>query len=404
MKKFVYQINNNECGYASLKMLLTIVLKDSSYLFLPHHEDKKHQYDLLELKEIAKANGVVLAGYVINNQRDLLNLKTPFILVKTLASGAKHAVVVKRIHKHFAIIYDPAYGKKLVRNKKYFAVNENVEVLTVESHSFVSRTFEVSPLLENKDMIKIILLEVLAILSYFLSVYFLSKEYSIIIPVVLMVVGALFAIIYKASTFTTMKKFDEQYIDYTYDINKEIREENYRLLHKTKSGLLSTTSNIILTLSSALLINVVLILQNVRDAYVITSAIFLLVIDLLFISPRIKNKSIDLEELEQQTLASNQISQEDYLNNYSDIKESTYKIARLINLKRIVMYFILLLISVIFSRLTGNTDVYYVIFHFAMCMFTYVSLDNVYRMIDTSKENQINLVKFYNLINEKRTK
>lgn len=404
MKNFVYQINRNECGYASLKMLLAIVLKDDDYLYLPHQENKNHQYDLLELKEIAKANGVLLAGYIINNQHDLLNLKAPFIFIKTLANGSKHAVVVKKMNKTFATILDPALGKKTVLSKKYFEINNNVEVLTVESHSFVSHSFSITPLLENKDLIKIISMEILAVMSYFLSAYFLGKEFDMIIPIILMGVGALFAILYKVIGFSVMKKFDEQYIEYTYHKDKRKREENYRLLHKTKSGLLSTTSNIILTLSSALLINVILILQNTYAVFIIISTGILILFDLAFISPRIKNKSYDLEELERTTLEKEDMSEEEYLNNYNEIKENTYKIARLIDLKKIIMYFILLVVTVVFSRLTGNTDVYFVIFHFAMCMFTYVSLDNVYKMLDTSKENQINQVKFYNLINEKKEK
>lgn len=404
MKDFVYQINSNECGYASLKMLLTLVLKDSSYLFLPHAEDKNHQYDLLELKEIAKANGVLLSGYIINNEYDLLKLKTPFIFIKTLANGNKHAVVVKKLYKSFAIIYDPAIGKKTVRAKKYFAFTGNVEVLTVESHSFVNHTFEIKPLLNNKDLVKIMIFEILAIASYFFSAYFLGGDYDIIIPIILMVVGALLAIVYKVYTYKIMKKFDEEYIQYTYHPNKNKRETNYRLLHKTKSSLLSSTGNIILTLSSALLINVILILQNVYAAFIIISAGVLVLLDGILVSPKIKIKSYDLEQLERLTIEKDNITEEEYLNNYEEIKENTYKIARLIDLKRIIMYFVLLIITVIFSRLTGNTDVYYVIFHFAMCMFTYVSLDNVYKMLDNSKENQINQVKFYNLINEKKTK
>ncbi|MCQ2796013.1 MAG: cysteine peptidase family C39 domain-containing protein [Bacilli bacterium] len=404
MKDFVYQINQNECGYASLKMLLAIVLKDSAYLFLPHHEDKNHQYDLLELKEIAKANGVLLAGYIINNQHDLLNLKTPFIMVKTLANGGKHAVVVKKIYKSLAIVYDPALGKKTVRTKKYFSLNHNVEVLQVESHSFVSRTFDMKPLLSNKERAKNITCEVLAIMFYFFATYFLGKEFDIIIPLVLMVIGALFSIIFKGVSISTMKRFDEEFIEFTYSNNLTKREENYRLMHKTKSGLLNSTTNIILTLSSSLLINVILILQNTIAVYIIISSLALVVIDAAFIDPWIKNKSYDLEKLESSILKKENLTKEEYLNNYSEIKDMTYKIARLVGLKRLIGYFILLILTLVLSRMSGSVDIYFVIFHFTMCMFTYVSLDNVYKMVDTSKENQINQVKFHNLINENTKK
>ena len=404
MKDFVFQTNQNECGFASLKMLLAIVQKDSNYLYLPRLNDDNHQYSLLELKEIAKTSGVLLSGYIINNEHDLLNLKTPFIFVKTLASGCKHAVLVKKIYKSFAYIYDPALGKKIVLSKKYFAISSGVEVLTVESHSFALRNFEIKPLMNNKDKIKILLFEILAVFSYFLSAFFIQKQFDIIIPVILMVAGALLAIVYKASSFTVMKRFDEEYITYTYHPSLKKREENYRLMHKTKSGLLNTTCNIVVTLSSALLVNVILILQNTFTVFVILSSGVLVLIDVMFISPRIKNKSNDLEILERSTLDNEKLSEDQYLNNYSEIKDSTYKIARLVGLKQIIMYFILLILTVLLSQLTGNKDIYFIIFHFAMCMFTYISLDNVYKMVDTNKENQINQVKFYNLINEKREK
>lgn len=404
MKDFVYQINNNECGYASIKMLLAIVLEDSNYLYMPHKEDKNHQYDLLELKEIAKANGVALAGYVINNQHDLLNLKTPFIFIRTLANGNKHAVVVKKIYKHFAMVYDPAIGKKLVSNKKYFAFTENVEVLTVESHSFVEQKFKVEPLIKNITRFKIVGFECLAIIFYFLAAYFLDDIYEILIPIILICVGAIFAITFQASSFNTMKRFDDTYIEFTYSNDIRKREENYKLMHKTKSGILNTTSRIFLILSSTLLINILLIIKNAISLYIIVSSLVLIVIDFLFIDPRVKSKSNDLEALENANLKDEKLSKDEYLNNYSEIKENTYKIARLLNFKRLMGYFALLVITLLISQLTDNIGVYFVIFHFAMCMFTYSSLDNVFRMVDQSKENQINQVKFYNLINEKEEK
>ena len=58
---FIYQGNNFDCGYASLKMLLANVHNDKNYLYLSN-EKKDESYSLSDLVNIGKKYGVNLIG------------------------------------------------------------------------------------------------------------------------------------------------------------------------------------------------------------------------------------------------------------------------------------------------------------------------------------------------------
>ena len=56
---YISQLNQSDCGFASLKMLLANVLKNEDYLYLK--QDEEHgPYNYFELIQIASDYGCVL--------------------------------------------------------------------------------------------------------------------------------------------------------------------------------------------------------------------------------------------------------------------------------------------------------------------------------------------------------
>lgn len=406
MRDFIYQTNVNECGFASLKMMLTHLTKDERYLYLVPTKKNNEMYSLYDLKNIAYQYGLNLEGYFINNQNDFLTINTPFIYVYQLKDGNKHAVFVKKIGKFISKIYDPSLGRHYYLNKKIIKeITSGVEILKiVDFHLINNEKLHTPKLIERKTFIKIYTLEILAILAYFLSAYYVDQESYFLYPIIFIVIGVLLAIFYKLSIYKAMKQFDEQFIHYTFDENSNKREDNYRLMHATKSGLLSTTSNMIITLISALAINVILIANNLYALFVLITCLFLVLFDTIFILPSVKKKMVILEHDERKLFLNNKLTKIQYLNNYGLVKNKTYKIARLIDLKKIVMYFLLLVMVLLMSAITNNANIFFVLFYLAMSLFTYMSFDNVTNMIFKNKEIAINQTKFYTLINEKTQK
>ena len=89
---YIKQIQNDDCGFACLKMLLAEINKDKDYLFLP--QDEKHgPYSLMQLVGIASNYGVALSAFRATDKTTVSNcLNFPFIAIIRLKNGGKHAL------------------------------------------------------------------------------------------------------------------------------------------------------------------------------------------------------------------------------------------------------------------------------------------------------------------------
>ncbi|MCQ2794410.1 MAG: cysteine peptidase family C39 domain-containing protein [Bacilli bacterium] len=397
MKTFVYQTHAHECGFACLKMLLAHLYHDSRFLYLPHPKHENN-YSLFELKELAKPYGLLLAGYLHKDLTEIKKEKTPFILVKTLGNGSKHALLIKRIGKHFTYLYDPEYGKRLVRTKKLFRnLNNGMEVLVVENFIHREIKLKIPTLVSAQNQVILVGLETVSILCYFFSAIFISPEWNMIYPIVIISLGIIFAIIYRAYTYTLMKRFDEKYIIYTYQADPKARRENYELMHNTKSGLFSNLNNIVLDIMSALAVNTILILNNYYSIYIIVTSLVLVILGHFLVNPFIERNAHKVERLETRLFA-NDLDKNTYLTSYTRVKEKSYKTASLIDLKRLVSYFVLLMMTFLMSEITHYAHIEFIIYNFAMCLFTYTCLEMALKGITSYWQNGINKTKFYDLI------
>lgn len=402
MKDFIYQTNKNDCGFAAIKMLLAITYKNSSYLYLPTNKRENEQYTLLELKEIAKSHGLLLAGYQISDVSHLPNNKKPFIIAKKGEGNNKHAILVKRMYKKYSYIYDPNEGKKYISNKELFnGIDDKMEMLIVETSHEINTPDIKTNLVSSKDKTWLLICELGSVFAYFISAYFIKPNKHFLYPMILAVVGVILAMIYKIYTLNYMKKFDEEYISITYDNDYKIREEKYRLLHATKEGLFSNIYQIVLYISSALAVNVVLIIENYYAVFIIIASTLLTFIEVLVINPRIKKKMKEIEIDEKFMLDNKELNKDEYENAYNDIKERSYKVAKKVEMKKILSLFILLILTIFMSGIFEQANVYYVLFYFTFCLFTYTSFSNAFNMAEKNKDNIINETKFLNLINKK---
>jgi len=111
---FCYQLYDDDCGFACLKMLLACINNDKNYLFLENYKENG-KYSFLELVNIASKYNLRLKGYCFNN---IDNIKTPFIcLIKGEISY--HYVLVTSVYKNFVLYNDPALGKRIVIKKRF---------------------------------------------------------------------------------------------------------------------------------------------------------------------------------------------------------------------------------------------------------------------------------------------
>lgn len=107
MQKRIQQLYHDDCGYASLKMLLCHFYHQEDYLYLINPKDNG-SYNFLELANEGKKWGVSLKGYQID---DYTKLTFPCLaLIKQ--KGMNHIIMVLNIKKKKVYLLDPSSKKK----------------------------------------------------------------------------------------------------------------------------------------------------------------------------------------------------------------------------------------------------------------------------------------------------
>lgn len=405
MKDFIYQVDSKECGYACVKMLLAQINKNENFLYLPRFNGTDEAYSLFDLIAFTKKYGVILTGYQIKGFNALNNERAPFIYIKTLANNSKHALLIKKKWRYFAYVYDPANGKKISLIKKEFSdCVYGVEILSVEASQTASLNVVVPKLISKRDQYTIVLLNIGALITFFFAAYFVNENADMLMPIVFIVIGVILAIIHRVYMYKTMQKFDEEFIAITFDSDTMVRESNYRLMHKVKAGLFTSYSRFLVSLFTALAINLVLILKDRRSFIILIASLLAALIDNFFISSIIKKRSEEIFQLEQHLLSNDKKSEEEYLNEYAQIKENTYSIARNIDYKRIIIYFVLLVIVLIMSWISKQNNIYFILFYLMTAIFSYDNFAQAFKINDESKENIINQTKFIHLLLKKQQK
>ena len=116
MNYFIFQGNDHDCGFASLKMLMANFKHDKSYLYIK----KLRRKDSLTVTDIIKEAGyygLVLSSYGCDDDY-YDQLKTPSL---TLIRN-NHVVVVKKVSKKKITYLDPEFGKVTVKKDEFLAI------------------------------------------------------------------------------------------------------------------------------------------------------------------------------------------------------------------------------------------------------------------------------------------
>lgn len=103
---YCLQIQNDDCGFACIKMLLAYFYKNKNYLFIT--QDIKHgRYSMLDLKEIAQKEGLFCDGYKYNTITE--NKNYPCIGHLQI-DNKNHFIIIEKVTKKYVKYFDPSTG------------------------------------------------------------------------------------------------------------------------------------------------------------------------------------------------------------------------------------------------------------------------------------------------------
>lgn len=260
MNYLCLQQDQNDCGFACLKMLLSIYYKDKSYLSIVkdyYHED----YSFKEIKDIANNYGLIINGVGIDDLNELYKFKNVIVLLSL--EGRNHYSILKKANKKCVYLLDPKLGK-IKLTKEEFEELFLRKCLIVES-------FEKRNILKKKKSIFPRSISVFFFFSYlfdfmllYLGSFFLKSNSSLLICSLLGVV--FFLNISSKIMFYNLyyRNFDNNVVIPLFDKmnGKMLKSNTYTLLVDVKNGYLNNKATLISTVISILFAIALLIMDS----------------------------------------------------------------------------------------------------------------------------------------------
>lgn len=395
MRYFIKQIGEKDCALTCLKMLLAIVYKSKKFLLYPQNDIEK-TYSLEEIIDIASKEGVKLYAFRFKNKEDLLKQACLPVLVPIKSGNTLHMVLIRKIKKDKLLIFDPADEPKWIDFYE-FTKNWNGECLEAadikgslfkqKKYSFISWPYKIC----------VPLFQLLSFAFLISALFFIDKNYSFLIPLCFLIAFVIFEFIYRTLLINEMKSFDNKVLT-----NINIRERstlksrfvemnNFKVL--LIGGPIQIINSVIIIIFGAviLFLNSYLNLINLIVISIISVALT------LFEKRFYKNTKADISNYENKIFTLKEDEKGDLKEKIAELHKKTYSFINFMNLKKMILIFLIIVISLIYCAFTDNISLNFVLFHTFIYYYLAQNVTKLLESIESFKEKPyyLSLYQYY---------
>lgn len=371
---FCYQGNDCDCGFASLKMLLATINKNHNFLYLTKPQ-KKGNYSFADIIRIASKYGLTLKAYRYRKEEEV-SIKTPFLVI----IDKNHLVLVKKVKSKRIIIQDPCvgiYSIKLDEFKNRFS-GEVLEITDVRKVDYKKDHFHI---LSKTKIFLSFIISALAVASFLVGLFFVKKDTFVFVPIIFLSLFAILQLVEKWYLIKEINFFDNKYIDKYFIDSKDLKSD-YKNYNEFKKNFFLYRSKIFSSFLIAVAIIITLIFNNPINAIAVffILALSLLAYVLFYKNDRdVNNEITNLED--------------DLLKTKTDINYSIYRIcnkanafALNISLRKCIISFVLLILSLLMMIAVNEISVNFVLFNFFIYYILFENINNIIMFNDSKEE------------------
>ena len=121
MKYFIPQIDQTDCGFACLKMLIAHLYEDERALFIK--QDENHgPYNMKEIKEKGEVYGISLTGIEVTDKKSIKEMRFPFLAILKKKNDLYHYDLVTKVKWGSVYYSDPSIGECSTSFKNFFSL------------------------------------------------------------------------------------------------------------------------------------------------------------------------------------------------------------------------------------------------------------------------------------------
>lgn len=391
MDYYIKQNTNEDCGFACLKMLLANLSKNKEFLYMKSPK-RQGPYTFFELLEIAKANGLILKAFEIDNLDEIYSFKMPILASLKTGSSISHLVMINKIEKGKVQVFDPELGKSYMEIERLNSLFDGY-IIEVQEENIISFKSEKRNFVSLKDNLILILIKVIATLSIFTGLYFINENSYFVAPVGLFLIYALSEVLFQMYVKKVMRSFDERYIEGVYDKNQTIFKEKYIFYSNFKVKKIFSPAQTIVSFITTLFLLIILLINSYTNVYFIIISVAFSLINILLVNPLIERKKTNLQIAENKTL-NQKISKDEAVSSLLDINQDALYIVKLVSFQKYIKVMLSLIISLLLMIFSKLMSVNFVVFYFFLYYYLISQEIETINMIKFLKDEKADETKF----------
>ena len=393
MKYFIPQIDQTDCGFACLKMLIAHLYENEKALFIK--QDENHgPYNMLEIKEKGEKYGISLQGIEVTDKKSIKEMRFPFIAVLKKKNELFHYVLVTKVKWGSVYYSDPEEGESSTSLKNFFTmwvgnalIIEDFEKQEIEFQGDLTKT--------TKKNVFPIIFQILSALLLAVGIYFIDEKTKIYIPLLFLLLSLVSEIVLRVLLVKQMEKMDDEFV-LGLDADRKKLYQLYERYEDYKKKSLSSKMNLVFTFLVILFITAITLLNNIYNAFVVLIPLIIAIIDVKFIETDLKGRDevICLEEKELVGMR----NIDAFKKHIEKIHLRGYKVARLMLVKKYVYAGLIAVVALLTTVFNETFSLPYVIFYFAIGYMLFEQYTNFMKYPEAEKELLKSKVKLNNLI------
>lgn len=389
MKYFIFQGNDHDCGFTSLKMLMAHIQKDKSYLYIKKIR-RKDEFTVNDICKEAGMYGLVLSSYSCDESY-YEQLKTPSL---TLIRG-NHVVLIKKVARKKITYYDPEVGKVTLKKDQFLSIWSFI-VIEVEKTEYMCKSAKLRrSILPLKLKIFESLISVISTATLIVTFYLLNNQENIAFSVMFLLLFLTAQCLENMIIHKEINFFDNTYIEPYFSRSKNQTKLSYLEFIGFKQNFFSNSRNLLSSALVAFMITFLLCLNDFRNLFALLALILIKLLDLLLSQKSNDEKKYQIERYEEK-LVSDKVLSVDYAQKANKLASQVVSENSFKQILYIVIAFAFALGMMFF---TGNSGCNYVIFHFGLYYVGFNSYSQLITGLSNRKEMYKMECRFYDKCN-----
>lgn len=376
MKHFIYQGNEHDCGFASLKMLLATLANNDSYLYI-NKPEKKGSYTLREIENLADSFGVKLQTATCDE--DYLNkLECPCLAL----INSNHVVMVKRKTKRSIIVYDPGVGIVKYSRSNFIMIWTRI-IVEVEDKSSIQVLSKIRRhILPRKIEILQSIISVISTVALITTLYFFNDLQNFWFSLIFLGVFILSQLTENFFLYKQINYFDKTFIPLYFERDENKNKNKYSEFLNFKRNYFVSNRGLLSSVLVAFVIVFLCCFNNFKNILALLIILLLKIFEILVFSKSSKSFYERVGKLEKESFE-NPEKNIDYL--LSANQQSNSKVFK-DSFKNLFFLFLCFGLAVSMMFLTGNSGCDFVIFHFALYFVSYRTFSELLDGLSSKKK------------------